>query len=102
MRRVPCRLRDLRQAVSALGACHDGHLAILLTTDDGFDRPGIQTLRDALAAAGHHDACAPPHDYSGTGAALSLSGPIEVHKVGDHTLTTDLKLLASPERCAAL
>ena len=70
------------EAVPAAGACHDGHLTILLTNDDGFDRPGIRTLRDALAAAGHHvTVAAPSHDYSGSGAALSVFAPIQVQKV---------------------
>jgi 5'/3'-nucleotidase SurE len=71
-------------AVPAFGDCHDRHLDILLTNDDGFDRPGIRTLRDALVAAGHRvTLAAPSHNYSGTGAALSLFSPIDVQKVGD-------------------
>jgi Survival protein SurE len=65
-------------------ACTDPSLDILLTNDDGFDRPGIGALHDALTAAGHRvTLAAPSRDYSGSGAALSLFDPITLENKED-------------------
>lgn len=49
-------------------------LDILLTNDDGWDATGIQTMKDALEAAGHNvTLVAPLTNQSGTSAALTLA-----------------------------
>jgi len=47
-------------------------LEILLTDDDGYSAPGIQAVRQALIAAGHHvTVVAPAADQSGVGTAIT-------------------------------
>lgn len=58
-------------------------LNIVLTNDDGFDAPGLQTLYRALVAAGHNVHIVAPHtNQSAQGSSLggvgSLSSPIDV------------------------
>jgi 5'-nucleotidase len=49
-------------------------LDILLTNDDGWDATGIQTMKDALEAAGHNVVLvAPLTNQSGQSAALTLA-----------------------------
>ncbi len=79
-----CPLLLARPSDSAVAACTDPSLDILLTNDDGFDRPGIRALHDALTAAGHRvTLAAPSRDYSGSGTALSLFDPITLEKKED-------------------
>ena len=71
-------------ALYTVAACTDPSLDILLTNDDGFDRPGIGALHDALTAAGHRvTLAAPSRDYSGSGTALSLFDPITLENKED-------------------
>lgn len=54
-------------------SCADTTLDILLTNDDGFDRPGIQALHTALKSAGHRvTLAAPARNSSGSSTSLTL------------------------------
>jgi 5'-nucleotidase len=58
----------------ALPALAHKPLEILLTNDDGYNAPGIQALRGALLAAGHHvTVVAPLTNQSGVGGALDTN-----------------------------
>jgi 5'-nucleotidase len=51
---------------------HARPLEILLADDDGYSAPGIQAVRQALVAAGHHvTVVAPATDQSGVGTAMT-------------------------------
>jgi 5'/3'-nucleotidase SurE len=53
-------------------------LRILLTNDDGYDAPGIKTLHEALAAAGHDvTLVAPLNDQSGSGIRVTTQGTLD-------------------------
>jgi 5'/3'-nucleotidase SurE len=55
---------------AAPGAAHA--LDVLLTNDDGYLNPGINTMRDALCAAGHHvTTVAPAANQSGRGGSIN-------------------------------
>ena len=57
-------------------------LSILLTNDDGITTPGLQTVKNALRAAGHDVlVVAPDGAQSGSSAALTLT-PIVLTEVG--------------------
>ena len=57
-------------------------LSILLTNDDGITTPGLQTVKNALRAAGHDVlVVAPDGAQSGSSAALTLA-PIVLTEVG--------------------
>ena len=57
----------------APGAAHS--LDILLTNDDGYQNPGILTLRAALCAAGHSvTMVAPATNQSGRGGSVNTAG----------------------------
>ncbi|MGB1190093.1 MAG: 5'/3'-nucleotidase SurE, partial [Pseudomonadales bacterium] len=50
-------------------------LKIMLTNDDGYMAPGIQSLRAALIKAGHDVyMIAPESNQSGTGTSISAQG----------------------------
>lgn len=58
--------------------CPTKPLTILLTNDDGFDKPGIRALRTALTKAGHQvTLVGPAANASGSGASITLA-PIAV------------------------
>jgi len=58
-------------------AAESSPLRILLTNDDGYEAPGIQTLRAALLEAGHDvTVVAPSADQSGAGARVTSRGTI--------------------------
>lgn len=68
-------------------------LDILLTNDDGFSSVGIQTLKAALAAAGHDvTLVAPFGERSGSSAAINLA-PVTAVQVG----AQDFALIALDE-----
>lgn len=53
-------------------------LRILLTNDDGYDKPGIRAVREALVAAGHDvTLVAPRTDQSGSGMRVSTQGTLD-------------------------
>ena len=56
---------------------------ILLTNDDGIDRPGFQAMHEALSAVGDVTAVAPAADQSAVGRAVSVGSDITVE---DHPL----------------
>lgn len=58
----------------ALGSTSANALNIALTNDDGWDAPGIQTLKEALVEAGHTVTLAgSSENQSGSSAAVNLS-----------------------------
>jgi 5'-nucleotidase len=70
----------MRTTIQALGLAFAVALApapapaldVLLTNDDGYQNPGINTLRAALCAAGHHvTMVAPATNQSGRGGSLN-------------------------------
>lgn len=55
-------------------------LKILLTNDDGYDAPGLLSLRTALEGAGHSvTIVAPLDDRSGSGSSLTTRGTIDYY-----------------------
>jgi 5'-nucleotidase len=56
---------------------------ILLTNDDGIDRPGFRAMYEALSAVGEVTAVAPAVDQSAIGRAISVDTDISVE---DHPL----------------
>ncbi len=62
-------------------------LNILLTNDDGWQAPGIQSVFKTLTAAGHQvTLVAPASDQSGRGGAMNtdVGGYVAVNRVGDN------------------
>lgn len=87
-RRIESRLvRVLTVAVAVLAAEATGAAAqaaaglnILLTNDDGYQAPGIVTMKDALVAAGHTvTVVAPLDNRSGSGVSVTTSGLIDYY-----------------------
>ncbi len=73
-------------------------LKILLTNDDGWDAVGIQTMKDALTAAGHDvTLVAPASNRSGSSAALTLDF-VNVTQQSTNEYAVD----GSPATCALL
>lgn len=67
-------------------------LNILLTNDDGWQAPGIQSLHKTLTAAGHEvTLVAPVSDQSGRGGAMNtdVGGYVAVNRVGDSMWSVD-------------
>ena len=65
-------------------------LSILLTNDDGYEAPGLTTLKDALVAAGHSvTVVAPLDDRSGAGAAHTISGLIDYYQQSEGVWAVD-------------
>lgn len=61
-----------------------GPLDIVLTNDDGWSAPGIQTLRAALIKAGHRvTLVAPLANQSGKGGAFTTGGPLTIKRQVD-------------------
>lgn len=54
-------------------------MRVLLTNDDGVDRPGLDALRDALSTLGEVTVVAPATDQSGVGRARSRTVGITDH-----------------------
>ena len=79
-------------------------LDILLTNDDGQSAPGIQALRTALCAAGHHvTLVGPATDQSGRGGsintgALSSSAAMALTRVSTDACGTQYSLAAPVAR----
>lgn len=64
-------------------ACGDS-LDILLSNDDGFDKPGIIALQQALSQAQHRVVlAAPAKNASGSSASISFA-PVAVEKIADN------------------
>jgi len=70
MRRIATRLALGFALAAAPGAA--GALDVLLTNDDGFENPGIDSVRAALCAAGHQvTMVAPAGNQSGRGGSIN-------------------------------
>ncbi len=70
----------------------DCQLHILLTNDDGWDKPGIQIVRKGLLQAGHRvTTVAPLTQQSGRGGALNTHAGVEVSVIeqSDNIWTVD-------------
>ena len=73
-------------------------LTILLTNEDGWDALGIQTMKEALLAAGHEvTVVAPSSDQRRSGAAL-ISGPVVVSQESANEYAAD----TTPATCVAI
>ena len=67
-------------SISNSAAC-DGKLDILLSNDDGFDKPGIVALQQALSQAKHRVVlAAPAKNASGSSASITFA-PVAVEQV---------------------
>jgi 5'/3'-nucleotidase SurE len=89
-------------ALAGLAPGSASALDILLTNDDGFAFVGINTLRAALCAAGHHvTMVAPATDQSGRGGsintrALSSAGAMPLTKLASDACGDSYSLAAPP------
>lgn len=84
--------RLLLLLLAALAAGPAFALNILLTNDDGWQAPGIQSLFKMLSAAGHQvTLVAPVADQSGRGGAMNtdVGGYVAVNRVGDRMWSVD-------------
>ncbi len=71
-------------SISDSVAC-DGKLDILLSNDDGFDKPGIVALQQALIQAKHRVVlAAPAKNASGSSASITFA-PVAVEQVSANT-----------------
>ena len=73
-------------------------LKILVTNDDGVHAPGIQILAAALAEVGDVTIVAPDRDRSGASHSLTLSRPLYVTKIDEHTFSVQ----GTPTDCVHL
>lgn len=68
-------------AAGPVGAQAGPGLTVLLTNEDGFEAPGLSTIREALLAAGHRvTVVAPLDDRSGAGMSLTTGGTIDYYR----------------------
>ena len=68
----------------AVNTTCDGSLDILLSNDDGFDKPGILALQQALSQAKHRVMlAAPAKNASGSSASITFA-PVAVEKIADN------------------
>ena len=58
-------------------------MRILLSNDDGYFAPGLQTLHDALAPLGEITVVAPERDRSGASNSLTLDRPLTVRRAAN-------------------
>ena len=75
---------------------------ILVTNDDGVRAAGIAALVEALAPLGEITVVAPLENHSGTGHAITLSGPIYADRVPIGENRTATALAATPATCVRL
>jgi 5'-nucleotidase len=71
---------------------------ILLTNDDGYFSPGIQTLAAALAPLGQVTVVAPSTEASAVGHALTLRRPLRLEAIAEHVYAVD----GTPTDCVNL
>jgi len=70
---------------NSLNAACDGPLDILLSNDDGFDKPGIVALQQALSQAKHRVVlAAPAKNASGSSASITFA-PVTVEQIAANT-----------------
>ena len=73
-------------------------LSILLTNEEGWDTPGIQTMKEALMTAGHEvTLVAPSSDRSRSGTSF-MEGPVSVTEERPNEYAVD----APPATCVVL
>lgn len=71
-------------SISNSATC-DGKLDILLSNDDGFDKPGIVALQQALSQAKHRVVlAAPAKNASGSSASMTFA-PVAIEQVAANT-----------------
>lgn len=75
---------------------------ILVTNDDGIRAPGIAALVEALAPLGDITVVAPLENHSGTGHAITLSGPIYADQVAIGENRTATAIAGTPATCVRL
>ena len=84
-------------SISNSAACND-KLDILLSNDDGFDKPGIVALQQALSQAKHRVVlAAPAKNASGSSASITFA-PVAVEQVATNTYA----ISASPATAVVL
>ncbi len=77
-------------AAAAAQAAQTGPLRILLTNDDGYDAPGIQTMLRQLTAAGHDvTVVAPLTQQSGSGTKVTNAPTLSVKHPEPHVWAVD-------------
>ena len=62
---------------------------VLLSNDDGYRAPGIQTLRQALLGVADVVICAPEVEQSAASHSLSLHRPLRLLDHGDGIFSVD-------------
>ena len=75
-------------------------MRVLLTNDDGFYSPGLQTLREAIIAQEAHEVwtIAPESEQSGMSHAITIHGLLPVQKVGER----EFQISGSPADCVRI
>ncbi|MGH0036770.1 MAG: 5'/3'-nucleotidase SurE [Myxococcota bacterium] len=71
-------------------------MKILLTNDDGYGAPGIETLREVCEAFGHCIIVAPAGPQSGVGHAVTTDAPLRFTRHGDDRFAVE----GTPADCA--
>ncbi|WP_322569055.1 5'/3'-nucleotidase SurE [Thiohalophilus sp.] len=73
-------------------------MRILLSNDDGYEAPGINTLAQALQDIAEITIVAPERDRSGASNSLTLEMPIRARRLGDNLIRVD----GTPTDCVHL
>lgn len=73
-------------------------MRILLTNDDGFGAPGLETLSQAIASLGEVYIVAPRHEWSGCGHRVTTHEVLRVESRGDRAFVVD----GTPADCVRL
>lgn len=71
---------------------------LLLTNDDGIGAEGLSHLRQAVSGLGQITIVAPERQQSGSSHALTLSDPLRINRIDDHTIAVD----GTPTDCVLL
>lgn len=86
-------------SISDVYAIESEPLQILLTNDDGWNAPGIQAMKNSLDSAGYAvTLVAPSTNSSGSGAGLSVSGPVTVVQQSENEYAVD----GTPATCVLI
>ncbi len=64
-------------------------MTILVTNDDGVESPGIEALSRAMKSVGEVLVVAPEKEKSAASHSLTLTGPLRIRRIDDHTLCVD-------------
>jgi 5'-nucleotidase len=73
-------------------------IRILLTNDDGIRAEGLCRLREAVSHLGEVTVVAPERQQSGSSHALTLSDPLRLSRIDQHTIAVD----GTPTDCVLL